>query len=110
MSTAYTTPIGRPLTFDRNKAQPVTFVLTDDAGVALDLTGKTLTFRIGAIGSTAVYELDLDLGTPTAGRATGSVQADVAPASYEYHVEDVGAARLLVRGLCTVRAVIGDAP
>lgn len=109
MSTAYTTPIGRPLTFERDKAQPVTFVLTDDEGAALNLTGKTLMFRIGALGAAAVYELELNLGTPSAGRATGSVQADVTPASYEYHVEDVDAARLLIRGPCTVRAVIGAA-
>lgn len=43
------------------------------------------------------------------GRASGIVDADVAAGSYEYHVEDVDADRILVRGPCTIRAVIAPA-
>lgn len=109
--TVLTTPIGPQLTFERAKTQPVTFAFVDGGGVAIDLTGKTLIMRVGALGSTALYELELAaVGDPTDGVAGGDVDADIAPSkAYEYHVEDVDSDRILVRGPCTIRAVIAPA-
>jgi hypothetical protein len=107
MTTAHT-PIGPALTFERGKKQPISVPLTTSASVALDLTGRTLVFRIGVPGSTALYSLTLGNGAdPTLGIATGIIDADIAAGSYEYHVEDTGNDRILVRGACVIRAVIG---
>ena len=104
-----TTFVGPAFVFDRGKKQPVSFSFRSSARTPLDLTGKTLTFRIGRPGSAAVYELALSSSVPTTGLAAATVDADVEPGSYEYHVDNVTDDRLLVRGQCEVRAVIGAA-
>jgi len=107
MSTTHV-PIGPELIFERGKSQPVIFPFTTSARAPLDLDSKTLIFRIGTPGSAALYELEFaPVGDAALGRAGGTVDADIPAGSYEYHVEDIGADRILVRGPCTIRAVIG---
>ncbi|MCC6625403.1 MAG: hypothetical protein IT385_29430 [Deltaproteobacteria bacterium] len=101
--------IGPALEFDRAKTQPLIFPFVDEDDAPLDLTGKTLVFRIGTRGETALYELELaPVGDPANGEAGGNVDADIAPSkSYAYHVEYVEGDRILIKGACSVVAVIG---
>lgn len=104
-------PVGPKLTFRQGRKQPCVFPLTTGLHAPLDVTGKTLLFRIGPVaGGAALYELELDLGDdPADGRPSGTVDADLAAGTYSYTLYDRDADRDLVAGVCVFVATL-DGP
>lgn len=101
--------IGPSYVSEAGKAHRIVWTLTTSARAVMDLTDKTLRFRIGTIGGAAILE-----AAPT-GTDNGILDFTVRPAtagSYEYELDEIPAGDSpvpipLLRGAWTVRAVIG---
>jgi hypothetical protein len=107
MSTTHI-PIGPTFQFEAGKAQAMSFAVRE-SGVAMD-AGRDLVFRVGPAAGVAVYEQTVTTGT------AGIVAFYATPETvgvYEYSLDDPdgpgGIPIPLMRGACSVRAVIGPA-